>query len=249
MNRKTVLITGATRGIGWSLAQKAAQKGYRIILTGRDSHNLQKKAAELHNTFSGVEIVPVLLDVCDRLSLKQTAQKIGKIDFLINNAGIVADSWWTKMSLNEWDRVIATNLTGSFNVTHYFTPQINRGGQIIMLTSKSALFGNSGQANYTASKAGLIGLTKTLSKELAHFNLRINCVSPAARTDMTLPALSKLKERLKGPLPEEWQMGSSQEVANFIIDYLLEVPATGRIYFVNGKKIGYWDEPTFHQLN
>ena len=108
-----------------------------------------------------------------------------------------------------WDDVISTNLTGVFNVTHALINKLNPGGQLIMMTSKSALFGNFGQTNYSAAKAGVIALTKTLAQELKKLNLRVNCVSPAAKTDMTLPILEKLEEHYGHELPKEWQLGSS----------------------------------------
>lgn len=117
-----------------------------------------------------------------------------------------------------------------------------------MLTSKSALFGNPGQANYSAAKAGIIGLTKTLALELKRFDLRVNCVAPAAKTDMTLPAIEKIKQHFAGKLPAEWELGSSKQVAEFIINRLLKTKKTGMIYSVNGDKLGYWEEPIFHEL-
>ena len=152
------------------------------------------------------------------------------------------------MSPNDWDDVIATNLTGVFNVTHFLTENIKDGGQIVMMTSRSAMLGNMGQANYAASKAGLIALTKTLAQELKRRDIRVNCLSPAAMTDMTVPAMEKVKQRYDGNLPEEWQIGSSQQVAAFVVDHLLHTDQTGQVYAVNGDEIGFWDEPTYHTL-
>lgn len=248
MNKQTILITGATRGIGWALAQQAAKQNYKLILAGRDSTKLQTRRSELLNYFPTATVQIAVFDVCNRLAVRQAALTSGKIDFLINNAGNIADNWWIKLSTQNWDQVITTNLTGTFNVTHYFTNQINPGGQIVMLTSKSALFGNPGQANYSAAKAGIIGLTKTLALELKRFDLRVNCVAPAAKTDMTLPAIEKIKQHFAGKLPAEWELGSSKQVAEFIINRLLKTKQTGMIYSVNGDKLGYWEEPIFHEL-
>lgn len=222
MNKQTILITGATRGIGWALAQQAAKQNYKLILAGRDSTKLQTRRNELLNYFPTATVQIAVFDVCDRLAVRQAALTSGKIDFLINNAGNIANNWWIKLSTQNWDQVITTNLTGTFNVTHYFTNQINSGGQIVMLTSKSALFGNPGQANYSAAKAGIIGLTKTLALELKRFDLRVNCVASAAKTDMTLPAIEKIKQHFAGKLPAEWELGSSKQVAEFIINRLLK---------------------------
>lgn len=248
MTKKTILITGATRGIGWSLAQQAAQQNYRVILTGRNSNLVQQRKEQLLQKFPASQVQSIVLDVCNRRMIKSVAQSLGKIDVLINNAGIIADNWWVNLSCQDWDRVIATNLTGAFNVTHYLTSHLKPGGQIIMLTSQSALLGNPGQSNYAASKAGIIGLTKTLALELKRFSLKVNCVAPAAITDMTRPVIEKIKQKHHGNLPAEWQLGSSQTVAIFIINYVLNSEKTGMIYAVNGAKIGYWEEPIFHQL-
>lgn len=165
MNKRTILITGATRGIGWAIAQKAAQANHKVILTGRDPLSLK---VELKNCkkFPKTEIQAIPLDVSNRSSIANAAKLIKEIDILINNAGIAADSTFKKMSPEIWDEVISVNLTGVFNSTHALLDKINQGGQIITLTSKSALFGNFGQANYAASKAGIIAFTKTLAKEL-----------------------------------------------------------------------------------
>ncbi|MFK5292785.1 SDR family oxidoreductase, partial [Lactococcus lactis] len=137
------------------------------------------------------------------------------------------------MSPEIWDEVISVNLTGVFNSTHALLDKINQGGQIITLTSKSALFGNFGQANYAASKAGIIAFTKTLAKELQKSMIRVNSVSPAAVTDMTLPVLKSLKETYGQNIPDEWKMGSSSDVANFIINDLIESEMTGKIFSIH----------------
>ena len=248
MTNKTILITGATRGIGWAIAQAAAQENYHVILNGRDSEQLALRVKMLKNNYPDSKIDALLFDVTDRVAIAQAALSVGKIDVLINNAGIALDNWWTKMSPNDWDDVIATNLTGVFNVTHFLTDNIKDGGQIVMMTSRSAMLGNMGQANYAASKAGLIALTKTLAQELKRRDIRVNCLSPAAMTDMTVPAMEKVKQRYDGNLPEEWQIGSSQQVAAFVVDHLLHTDQTGQVYAVNGDEIGYWDEPTYHTL-
>lgn len=248
MNKRTILITGATRGIGWAIAQKAAQANHKVILTGRDPLSLKSRAEELKKKFPKTEIQAIPLDVSNRSSVANAAKLIKDIDILINNAGITADSTFLKMTTKAWDDVISTNLTGVFNVTHALINKLNPGGQLIMMTSKSALFGNFGQTNYSAAKAGVIALTKTLAQELKKLNLRVNCVSPAAKTDMTLPILEKLEEHYGQELPKEWQLGSSSEVAHFIINDLIDRPETGKIFSVNGSEIGYWSDPVFHKL-
>lgn len=244
---KTVLITGATRGIGWALAEKAADMGYTVILNGRDTFKVKECVDVLRKKYPRAKVISCPFDVAKRTQVSGATKDINQIDILINNAGIIADSWWTNMDDVKWDSVIQTNLTGVYNVTKALTGKINAGGQIIMLTSKAALLGNQGQANYSAAKAGVIGLAQTLALELKHFDIRVNCVAPAAKTDMTKPAIEKIIQRL-GALPDEWQTGSSEDVANFVIKYLLDIKTTGTIYTVNGKDIGYWSEPKLHRL-
>ena len=227
MNKRTILITGATRGIGWAIAQKAAQANHKVILTGRDPLSLKSRAEELKKKFPKTEIQAIPLDVSNRSSVANAAKLIKDIDILINNAGITADSTFKKMSPEIWDEVISVNLTGVFNSTHALLDKINQGGQIITLTSKSALFGNF---------------------ELQKSMIRVNSVSPAAVTDMTLPVLKSLKETYGQNIPDEWKMGSSSDVANFIINDLIESEMTGKIFSINGSEIGYWQEPTFHKL-
>ncbi|XOW20514.1 SDR family NAD(P)-dependent oxidoreductase [Lactococcus cremoris] len=236
MKKQTILITGATRGIGWALAQEAIRKKHKVILTGRDPLALKKRADILKKDFPNVEIQAIELDISNRLSIQKASQLITEIDILINNAGITADSTFLKMTKG-LDDVISTNLTGVFNVTHALINKLNPGGQLIMMTSKSALFGNFGQTNYSAAKAGVIALTKTLAQELKKLNLRVNCVYPAAKTDMTLPILEKLEEHYGQELPKEWQLGSSSEVAHFIINDLIDRPETGKIFSVTALKL------------
>lgn len=248
MSKKTILITGATRGIGWAIAQAAAQENYHVILNGRDPEQLALRVETLKNNYPDSKIDALLFDVTDRVAIAQAALSVGKIDVLINNAGIALDSWWIKMSPEVWDEVIATNLTGVFNVTHFLTENIKDGGQIVMMSSRSALFGNMGQANYAASKAALIALSKTLAQELKRRDIRVNCLAPEAMTEMTVPAIEKVKKRYDGKLPEEWQIGSSQQVADFVVHHLFHTDQTGQVYAVNGDEIGYWEEPLFHNL-
>lgn len=248
MTNKTILITGATRGIGWDIARLAAQAQYHVILNGRSQEQLDLRVKLLRINYPDAQIEGVVFDVTDRAAIAQAALSVGPIDILVNNAGIALDNWWVKMSSNDWDDVIATNLTGVFNVTHFLTDNIKDGGQIVMMTSRSAMLGNMGQANYAASKAGLIALTKTLAQELKRRDIRVNCLSPAAMTDMTVPAMEKVKQRYDGKLPEEWQIGSSKQVAAFVVNHLLHTDQTGQVYAVNGDEIGYWDEPTYHTL-
>ncbi|WP_311407049.1 SDR family oxidoreductase [Liquorilactobacillus uvarum] len=243
--RKKILITGATRGIGWALAKKAAVTDLNVFLQGRNPQLLaeRKKFLEKNN----IEIHTICFDIRDRSAAQKELEKISDIDYIINNAGIVADNWWGKMKTKQWDDVLATNLTGAFNITKVLTPKLNKNGQIIFLTSQSGLLGNAGQSNYSAAKAGLVGLTYTLAKELQRFSIRVNAVSPGALTEMTAPVLKKLEVKY-GSLPSEWHLGSADDVADFIIDEILPTKRTGTVFAVNGNKKGYWSKPQYNSL-
>ncbi|GAJ25405.1 3-oxoacyl-[acyl-carrier protein] reductase [Liquorilactobacillus sucicola DSM 21376 = JCM 15457] len=242
---KKILITGATRGIGWALARKAAAAGLEVVLQGRNAQILAEKKQLLDK--KGTEVQISCFDVQNRSAAKKQLAKIGDIDYIINNAGIIADNWWNKMTAEQWDEVLATNLTGAFNVTSLLTPKLNKNGQIIFLTSQAGILGNAGQANYSAAKAGLIGLTYTLAEELRRDSIRVNAVSPGAVTEMTLPVLNKLRAKYK-ELPPEWHLGSADAVAAFIIDEVLPTCKTGTVFAVNGSKKGYWSRPQYNQL-
>ncbi|WP_235809315.1 SDR family NAD(P)-dependent oxidoreductase [Liquorilactobacillus aquaticus] len=243
--KKKILITGATRGIGWALAKKAAASDLSVLLQGRDRQLLSERKNFLSE--KGFEVRMVCFDIRDRLTASKELAKIDDIDYIVNNAGIVADNWWGKMKPEQWDDVLATNLTGAFNVTKVLTSKLNKNGQIIFLTSQSGILGNAGQSNYSAAKAGLVGLTYTLSKELQRFGIRVNAVSPGAVTEMTAPVLKKIKDKY-GSLPAEWKLGSADEVANFIIDDVLSTKKTGIVFAINGNKKGYWSKPQYNSL-
>lgn len=248
MNKKTVLITGATKGIGWSIAKESARVQHNIILTGRNLDLLEVKKNELQELYPNIVVQAFRLDVTNRSDIKKVSASIGNIDILINNAGIISDRTFKKMTYADWDNVLSTNLTGAFNVSRVFLNNITNGGQIIMVTSKSALFGNFGQSNYAASKAGLIGFSRSLSKELKKSNIRVNCIAPAAKTDMTKNALQKIAEHYAHSIPEEWRMGSSKAVASFIVNYMFSDQNTGQLFSVNGDEVGYWSDPVFHKI-
>ena len=245
---KTVLITGATRGIGWALAKKVVAQKNLLYLHGRDEVKVQNRLTELKDKYPQAQVIPLVFDVTDRQAIKSAKQKITKLDILINNAGVVADNWWKNLTDSQWDRVIATNLTGVYNVSHGLLDKLQDGSKIVLMSSNSGLLGNPGQANYSASKAGLVGLTYTLAQELARFNVEVFGVTPAAKTEMTLPVIEKLQAKY-GKLPLMWQMGSPEDVADFVFEFLLSKAQSGRIYGVNGKNYGYWTLPEFIKID
>ena len=186
-----VLITGGSRGIGAAIARQFAAEGHNVALSYLGS--AEKAAAVVAACqASGVQAVAIQADVsveadCQRL-LKEAKAAVGPISVLVNNAGLTKDGLAMRMSTSQWDQVIATNLTGTFLMCRAILPDMlkARAGRIINLTSVAGLYGNAGQANYAASKAGVIGLTQTLAKEVGSRSITVNAVAPGfIETDMT----------------------------------------------------------------
>ncbi len=229
--RKTVLITGGSRGIGKEVATVFAENGYDIIINYEsdktDVESLKKEFDE-----KGVESLIIKADVSkqeevDNL-IKQAIEKFEKIDVLVNNAGITKDNLLMRMSEEEFDKVIEINLKGTFLVTKAVTKYMmkKRQGSIVNLSSVVGVAGNSGQCNYSASKAGIIGFTKSIAKELASRNIRANAVAPGfIATDMTSVLSDAVKENINGQIPLK-RMGTAKEVAELI-------------YFLGSEKSSY----------
>ena len=183
MTKKNIFISGASRGIGKSMAQHFAKSNFNVVGTSRNNFKFDN---DLENLF------PIKLDVTSRNDVKdcfdQLKSKNLLPDILINNAGITADQLFLRMSDDDWDNVINTNLTGTFNLTKIFLKNMikNKFGRIINISSISGLMGNPGQVNYSSSKAALNGFTKSLAKEVGSRNITVNCVAPGfIDTDMT----------------------------------------------------------------
>ena len=183
MTKKNIFISGASRGIGKSMAQHFAKNNFNVVGTSR---NIFKFDNDLENLF------PIKLDVTSRNDVKDCFDELKSKnllpDILINNAGITADQLFLRMSDDDWDNVINTNLTGTFNLTKIFLKNMikNKFGRIINISSISGLMGNPGQVNYSSSKAALNGFTKSLAKEVGSRNITVNCVAPGfIDTDMT----------------------------------------------------------------
>ena len=218
---KVALITGATRGIGKQIALKLAKQGYSIALNYRKENEElinAKKEIEAEN----VECLCVQGDVssfeeCERF-VKETAEHFGTIDVLVNNAGITKDMLLMRMKEEDFDKVIEINLKGTFLVTKEVVPYMmkKRDGKIISLSSVVGVTGNAGQCNYSASKAGIIGFTKSIAKELASRNIRANAVAPGfIDTDMTNVLSDEVKENINKQIPMR-RMGTAREIANVV---------------------------------
>lgn len=238
---KVAFITGATRGIGKAIALRFAKDGYDIAL------NYRKENEELNQTRSeieknGVKCFAVSGDVsvyedCERMA-KEIIENLGNIDCLVNNAGITKDMLLMRMKEEDFRQVIDVNLVGTFNVTKTVIPFMMkaRQGRIINISSVVGVAGNAGQANYAASKAGIIGFTKSLAKEVASRNILVNSVAPGfIQTDMTAVLKDEVKDEIAKSIPLK-RMGTADDVAN-VIAFLASDAAsyiTGQVINVDG---------------
>lgn len=240
MSNRTALITGASRGIGRACALALADAGVRVALAARNQTQLEELAAEIRA--QGHEAFPVAMDLSSADSVKEAigkvAKEFGRIDILVNNAGITKDNLALRMKKEDWDLVIATNLTGAFLAIQSVLQGMmrERWGRIINISSVVGETGNAGQANYVASKAGLIGLTKALAQEMGSRNITINAVAPGfIETDMTHSLSEELKEKMLANIPLK-RMGRVEEVAA-AVKFLAGDDAayiTGHVLDVNG---------------
>ena len=238
---KYALITGATRGIGKQIAITLAKQGYNIAL------NYRKENEELENTKKeieeiGVQVLAVKGDVanfedCENF-VKQVIERFGQIDVLVNNAGITKDMLLMRMKKEDFEQVIDTNLVGTFNVTKNVVPYMmkTRSGRIINISSVVGISGNAGQTNYSASKAGIIGFTKSLAKEIASRNILVNAVAPGfIETNMTDVLKDDVKQEIAKNIPLK-RMGTAQDVAN-VVKFLASDDSsyiTGQVINVDG---------------
>ncbi|MCL7413985.1 MAG: 3-oxoacyl-ACP reductase FabG [ANME-2 cluster archaeon] len=232
LKNKVVIITGAGSGIGKETALLFEKEGAKVVVADMNEKTGEETVAEIKKNGEGFF---VQLDVSDREQSKQmvktTLEKYGRIDVLINNAGIVQDAFLSKMTEEQWDKVIDINLTGVFNCTQAVVEaMMNQGnGVIINASSIVGLNGNVGQVNYAATKAGLIGMTKTLAKELGKKGIRVNAVAPGfITTPMTSNVPEKILEMMKEKTPLR-RLGEPKDIANAYL-YL----ASDEANFVNG---------------
>ncbi|NLZ95895.1 MAG: 3-oxoacyl-[acyl-carrier-protein] reductase [Bacteroidales bacterium] len=216
---KTALITGAARGIGRAIAIHFAEAGANIAFTVRKiDDNMKSVEAEIA-TF-GVKVKPYVSDAADFEATHKTVEQIkedfGVIDILINNAGITRDGLMMRMTEDQWDSVINVNLKSAFNFTHAVSPIMmrQRSGSIINLSSVVGVSGNAGQANYSASKAGVIGLTKSMAKEIGSRGVRVNAIAPGfITTDMTNVLSEEVRKEWARQIPLR-RAGTAKEVAD-----------------------------------
>ena len=237
---KVAIVTGSTRGIGQAIAEELARQGAKVVISGRNGERAQQVAAAIQE--AGGEAIAVQADVshmedAQRL-VKETLERWGRIDILVNNAGITRDNLLLRMSEEEWDTVLQVNLKGAFNCTKSVTRQMmkQRQGCIINITSVVGQMGNAGQANYAASKAGLIGFTKSVARELASRNITCNAVAPGyIQTDMTAALDDAVKDSLKKQIPLG-RLGTPEDVAR-VVAFLCSDDAayiTGQVINVDG---------------
>jgi 3-oxoacyl-[acyl-carrier protein] reductase len=240
MSIKTAFITGASRGIGRACAIALAQAGTRVALAARDLAKLEETAAAVKAL--GGEAYVVAIDMASAESIKEaiatTAKEFGRIDILVNNAGITRDGLALRMKPEDWDSVLRTNLTGSFVACQQVMQGMmkERWGRIINISSIVGESGNPGQANYVASKAGLIGLTKSLAQEIASRNITVNAVTPGfIDTDMTAVLTEDQKNNMLAHIPLK-RLGKPEEIAA-AVRFLASEDAsyiTGHVLSVNG---------------
>lgn len=234
---KTVIITGGSRGIGKAIVQKFSDLGANVVINYVSS---ETKALELAKSIENSLVVQADVsnfDDCKNL-VEQAIEKFGSIDILINNSGITKDNLMLRMSEDDFDKVVAVNLKGTWNmcknVTRHFLK--NKAGSIINISSVVGLIGNAGQANYVASKAGIIGLTKSLAKEFGSRNIRVNAVAPGfIETEMTSNLPDDIKSEYLKQIPLN-RLGKTEDVANACV-FLASEEAnyiTGQVINVNG---------------
>lgn len=241
MEKKVALITGGSRGIGKAIAEKFAKNGYDLVIN-YVSDNTDLDAIKEEFKQYGSEVLMEKADVsnfeqCEKM-VTAAIEKFGRIDVLVNNAGVTRDNLLMRMKEEDFDKVINVNLKGTYNVTKNVIPYMmkQKYGKIINISSVVGVSGNAGQANYAASKAGIIGFTKSVAKELASRNILANCVAPGfIKTDMTDVLSDSVKESINSQIPLK-KMGTAEEVANAV--YFLgneeNTYITGQVLNVDG---------------
>jgi 3-oxoacyl-[acyl-carrier protein] reductase len=237
---RIALVTGASRGIGAAIARRLGAEGATVLAAARSAEGLERVVSEIVAGAGRAEAVTI--DISDPGSIESAVRESlashGQIDVLVNNAGITEDNLVLRMSRESWDRVLATNLTGAFLLTQAVVKSMvrRRYGRIVNVTSIVGLMGNAGQANYAAAKAGLVGLTKSVARELGSRNVTCNAVAPGfIETAMTDRMTEEARAALTGQIPLQ-RLGRPEDVANAVA-YLASEEAgyvTGTVLNVSG---------------
>ena len=237
---RVAIVTGGSRGIGRAVAQCLAEDGASVVVSGLDLARCEVAAKELESV--GVPVLGVVADVARREDVErlvdQTKERFARIDVLVNNAGITRDALLVRMKDEDWDRVLDVNLRGAFLMTRAVAKVMMRqkGGRIINISSAAGAMGNPGQANYSAAKAGLIGLTKATARELSRWGILVNAVAPGLiDTDMAAAIPADAREALLSQVALG-RIGSAREVAE-VVRFLAGDGATyvtGQVLHVNG---------------
>ena len=237
---KVVLVTGASRGIGRSVAGVLAGQGATVVLGARDAARLETAVKEIQE--AGGQAEALTLDVSDRPSVEAAVKSVvdghGRIDALVNNAGVTRDTLLLRMKDEDWQAVLDTNLTGVYLCTQAaIKPMVKqRSGRIVNVTSVVGLVGNAGQANYAASKAGVVGFTKSVAREVASRGITVNAVAPGfIATDMTAGMTDKARDAVTGAIPMG-RVGQPEDVAGTVAFLISDSSAyiTGQVLGVDG---------------
>ncbi|WP_391119020.1 SDR family NAD(P)-dependent oxidoreductase [Psychrobacillus sp. L3] len=249
--KKVAIITGSTRGIGRSIALHLAKTNYQIVVNGTKQTLINEVVQEIQQ--AGGEAMGYLANVTDSNAvtamIDAAIARYGRIDVLIHNAGNLQDKKCINMTDEEWKSVLDVHMNGAFYSIQRVLPHMQKnGGDILFVTSTAGLMGSIGQVNYSAAKAGVLGMMWTLAAELKRNHIRVNAISPAALTDMTRHVIEHVKEKYASknePFPEFWKVGESDDVARFVVALLAQQDEdlTGEIFGVNGSKVTKWEKP------
>lgn len=241
LKEKTAVITGSARGIGRAIAEKLAEAGSKIVISDILVEDGEKTAKEIKEKY-GVETLFIASNVADSQSAEELVTKaheaFGKIDVFVNNAGITRDTLLLRMKEDDFDKVIAVNLKGTFNCTQSVLKKMikQRSGSIINIASVIGLMGNVGQANYAASKAGVIGFTKSVAREGAPRGVRANSIAPGfIKSDMTHILNEEVQKQILSQIPAG-EMGTPEDVANAVLFLASDLSSyiTGQTLTVDG---------------
>jgi len=240
LKERVSFVTGASRGIGRAIALDLAARGSDLVLLARNRDDLHRVAQECEGR--GARCRAIAIDLADAASITAASEEalkaFGRVDHLVNNAGVTSDGLLLRMKRADWDRVLTVNLTGAFEMTRAVLPAMVRAryGRIVNISSVVGLMGNPGQANYCAAKAGLIGFTKSLAREVASRSITVNAVAPGfIDTEMTRALGPEARDRMSGLIPLG-RLGTAEDVASGVA-FLLTPGAsyiTGEVLNISG---------------